>query len=102
MKLEGGGALTLGLGPFLAAAAAAAAASASFFACLSAALLFVLGAIVGAPILLGRGFGLAAGVAAPVPPFDDVVDPSSACPFDSFESAVLGRTAATDEARGTA
>ena len=66
MKLEGGGLAP----PFFAAALTAAACSASCFAALSAALLFDLGAIVGAQMLLGRGFAFEAdegGRAGPTP-----------------------------------
>jgi hypothetical protein len=60
----------LGRGALRAAAAAAAAFSASCFAARSAALLFVRGAILGgAPTLLGRGLGFAAGVAEFEPSF---------------------------------
>lgn len=90
LKLEGGPLLPFGAA-FRAAAAAAAAFSASFFAARNAALLFVFGVMVGAPMLLGRGFGLAgiAGVEVEVTTgFIEV-----AVPLDGV------RTAITEEAR---
>lgn len=77
LKLDGGGATLLGLGAFFTAAAAAAAFSASFFAARSAALLFVLGAMVGAMMLLGRGLALAGAVA--------VSDSLAATPLTALE-----------------
>lgn len=55
-----------------AAAASAAASSSAFLASRSAALLFVLGAMLGAAMLLGRGLGLAG--ALPLVPFTGVTE----------------------------
>lgn len=88
MKLEGGPLVPFGAA-LRAAAAAAAAFSASFFAARNAALLFVFGAMVGAPILLGRGFGLA-GIARVLV---DTGPVEVAVPLDG------GRTPITEEAR---
>lgn len=90
LKLEGGTLFPFGAA-FRAAAAAAAAFSASFFAALNAALLFVFGAMLGAPMLLGRGFGLA-GLAGGAVEVD-------AGPVEVVVPLVGGRTAITEEAR---
>lgn len=88
LKLEGGPLFPFGAA-LRAAAAAAAAFSASFFAARNTALLFVFGVMAGAPILLGRGFGLAglARVSADTGPVEVAV------PFGG------GRTVITEEAR---
>jgi len=88
LKLDGG---TLRTG-LRAAAAAAAAASASCFAARRAALLFVLGGIFGAAILLGRGLGLA--IAGVLVVFS--------CDLEIAENSVkddVGRIAATEAGR---
>jgi len=90
LKLEGGPLFPFGAA-FLAAAAAAAAFSASFFAARNAALLFVFGVMVGAPMLLGRGFGLAGIARVEVDVAMGFVE--VAMPLDR------GRTAITEEAR---
>jgi len=93
LKLEGGTLLALGAA-FRAAAAAAAAFSASFFATRNAALLFVLGAMMGPPMLLGRGLGLVviAGVLVEV----DGGSGGVTVPLMGLDN---GRTASTEEAR---
>lgn len=90
LKLEGGPLFPFGAA-FRAAAAAAAAFSASFFAARNAALLFVFGAMLGAPMLLGRGFGLAGVARRPVEVGPGPVE--VAVPLDG------GRTPITEEAR---
>lgn len=93
LKLEGGTLLALAA-VFRAAAAAAAAFSASFFATRNAALLFVLGAMMGPMMLLGRGFGLVvtAGVLVEV-------DGGSVGVAVQLVGLDGGRTASTEEAR---
>ena len=81
---------------------AAAAASASCFAARRAALLFVRGRIVGAAMLLGRGLGLAAaaaGVAAVVVEVVVVAVIFSEVTVEGLVVALIGRIAATEEAR---
>jgi len=91
LKLDGG---TLRSG-LRAAAAAAIAASASCFAARRAALLFVLGVMFGAAMLLGRGLGL---VGAVVAVFSDDLEVT----VEGLGTlAVEGRIAATEAARLT-
>ena len=92
LDFEGGRALRTGL---RAAAAAAAVASASCFAARRAALLLVRGRILGAAMLLGRGFGLAmVAVVAVVVTFSEVT-------AEGLALALVPRIAATETARLT-
>lgn len=81
-------------------AAAAAAASASCFANRRAALLFVLGGIFGAAILLGRGLGL--GLSATMLVFsDDLEITAEGFALDLSVEDGVGRIAVTEAARLT-
>jgi len=82
-------------------AAAAAAASASCFAARRAALLFVRGRIDGAAMLLGRGLGLAAAATGVAAVAVAVVVIFSEVTVEGLARALVGRIAATEEARLT-